>query len=171
MAQELITLYKLIVLYMLNRVDFPLTQSQISDFMLEKEYTNYMNLQQVFSELTQAGMANAEVIRNRTHMTITPEGKETLRFFENRINDSIRADVDHYLREKGCELRDEVSVFANFDKAASGEYEVRLVAKDRGISLIDMTLSVPTEALAERICNNWQEKNQDIYSFIMRELN
>ena len=31
-----LTLYKLIVLYMLDRVDFPLTKSQIGDFILEK---------------------------------------------------------------------------------------------------------------------------------------
>ena len=32
------TLYKLIVLYMLQKVDFPLTNSQISEFVLDKEY-------------------------------------------------------------------------------------------------------------------------------------
>ena len=35
MAQPL-TLYKLIVLYMLDRVDFPLSTSQISEFVLDK---------------------------------------------------------------------------------------------------------------------------------------
>ena len=45
------TLYKLIVLTMLDRVDFPLTNAQISDFILTKEYTNYFTLQQVLSEL------------------------------------------------------------------------------------------------------------------------
>ena len=34
---ETYTLYKLIVLYMLDKVDFPLTTSQISEFILEKE--------------------------------------------------------------------------------------------------------------------------------------
>lgn len=36
MTQDPLTLYKLIVLYMLNRVDFPLTKAQITDFILEK---------------------------------------------------------------------------------------------------------------------------------------
>ena len=38
---ELLRLYKLIVLFMLSKVDFPLSNSQISDFMLNKEYTTY----------------------------------------------------------------------------------------------------------------------------------
>ena len=45
------TLYKLIILYMLNEVDFPLTNSQISEFILDEGYTNYFKLQLALSEL------------------------------------------------------------------------------------------------------------------------
>lgn len=55
MAQPL-TLYKLIVLYMLDRVDFPLSTSQISEFVLDKGYTTYFKLQQALSELMDAGL-------------------------------------------------------------------------------------------------------------------
>ena len=51
MTSEGLILYKLIVLYMLNRVDFPLTGSQISQFILDKGYTNYFNLQIALNEL------------------------------------------------------------------------------------------------------------------------
>lgn len=36
--QDPLTLYKLIVLYMLSKVDFALTKAQIADFLLGKEY-------------------------------------------------------------------------------------------------------------------------------------
>ncbi|MBE5863103.1 MAG: DUF4364 family protein [Lachnospiraceae bacterium] len=170
MIQDPLTLYKLIVLYMLDRVSFPMTGAQISDFMLEKEYTNFLTLQQVFNELTEAGMISAQSIRNRTHLSITTEGKETLHFFENRIGDAIKADIETYFQEKEFDLRNEVSVLADYYKATSGEYETRLVAKDRGISLIDLTLSVPTKDLAENICDNWQKKNQEIYQYITKAL-
>lgn len=170
MAQDILTLYKLIVLYMLDRVNFPMTQAQISDFMLEKDYTNFMTLQQVITELTETGMISAQTIRNRTHLSITPDGKETLHYFENRISDPIKKDIEVYFSEKEFDLRNEVSVLADYYKATSGEYETRLVAKDRGISLIDLTLSVPTQKMAETICDNWQKKNQEIYQFITKEL-
>ena len=47
---ETFTLYKLIILYMLNKVDFPLTTSQISEFVLDKGYTTYFKLQEAISE-------------------------------------------------------------------------------------------------------------------------
>ena len=46
---EPFTLYKLIILYMLDKVDFPLTNAQISGFILDKGYTTYFKLQQALS--------------------------------------------------------------------------------------------------------------------------
>lgn len=170
MLQDPLTLYKLIVLYMLNRVTFPLTAAQISDFILGKEYTNFLTLQQVINELTDAGMISTQSIRNRTHLAITEEGKETLNFFQNRISDAIKTDINTYFRENEFALRNEVSVLGDYYKSTSGEYEAHLVAKDRGIKLIDITLSVPTEELASAICDHWQNKNQEIYQYLIKEL-
>ena len=63
---ETFTLYKLIVLYMLDRVDFPLTTSQISEFILDKGYTTYFRLQSALAELTDSGLLKIELTHNRT---------------------------------------------------------------------------------------------------------
>lgn len=163
-------LYKLIVLYMLKRVDFPLTKAQISDFILGKEYTNFLTLQQVIGELTEAGLITAQSIRNRTHLSITKEGQETLKFFENQIGDSIRADIDDFFRENEIDLRNEVSILSDYYKSTSGEYEAHLTAKEKGVNLVDITISVPSEETASSICDNWQRKNQDIYQYLIAQL-
>ncbi len=100
MTQEPLTLYKLIVLYMLDQVDFPLTGAQVSDFILTKEYTSFLTLQQAISELNEAGLIATRSIGNRTNLLITGEGKNTLSFFENRISDTIKKEVVQYLKEK-----------------------------------------------------------------------
>ena len=46
------TTYKLIVLYMAKHATEALTNSQISEFILDREYTDYFQLQKVLSELT-----------------------------------------------------------------------------------------------------------------------
>lgn len=45
------TLYKLIILHMLEHIDFPLSNAQISDFFLDREYTDYFTIQQVIHDL------------------------------------------------------------------------------------------------------------------------
>lgn len=165
-----LTLYKLIVLYMLTRVDFPLTKAQVGDFILGKEYTNFLTLQQAIGELIDAGLVTAQSIRNRTHLTITREGRETLRFFQNQINDSIKSDIDDFFRENEIELRNEVSILADYYKSTSGEYEAHLIAKDKNVDLVNITISVPSEETAAAICDNWQKKNQDIYQYLISQL-
>ena len=170
MLQDPLTLYKLIILYMLKRVTFPLTAAQVSDFILEKEYTTFLTLQQVIGELTDAGMISSQSVRNRTHLAITDEGRETLSFFGNRINDSIKQEIDVYFRENEFALRNETSVLGDYYKSTSGEYEARLTAREKDITLIEITLSVPTEEVAAAICDNWQKKNQEIYKYLIQEL-
>ncbi len=170
MLQDPLTLYKLIVLYMLNRVTFPITLAQVSDFILEKEYTNYLTLQQVIGELTDANMITTSATNNRTLLIITEEGRDTLSYFENRISEPIKEEITVYFREKEFELRDELSVQSNYYKSTSGDYEAQLIAKERDTNLIELKLSVPTKEAASAICDKWLAKNQDIYQYIIKQL-
>ena len=170
MLQDPLTLYELIVLYMLNRVSFPITPAQISEFILEKEYTNYLTLQQVIGELSDANMIHSQTTNNRTLLTITEEGRETLNYFENRISDTIKEEILTYFRDNEFDLLDEVSVQSNYYKSTTGDYEAHLIAKERGANLIELKLSVPDKETATTICDNWQDKNQDIYQYIIKQL-
>lgn len=170
MPQEPLTLYKLIILYMLDRVNFPLTSAQISEFILEKEYTNFLTLQQAISELTEAGLITTQTIGNRTHIIITRDGLNTLSFFENRISETIKDEINNFFKENEMELRNEVSILADYYKSTSGEYDAHLIAKEKNVKLVEITLSVPTEDSAAAICDNWQRKNQEIYQFLIEKL-
>lgn len=170
MSAEVFTLYKLILLYMLNGVNFPLTNAQISNFILEKEYMNYFTLQQVLSELLDAELIHIKTIRNATYYDLTPQGKETLNFFENRISDLIKEEIDCYLMEHKYELRSEVGTIADYCKSKKGEYIVHCQVKEGSSNLIDLKITVPTEEHAERMCVNWKNASQDIYSYIMATL-
>ena len=100
------TLYKLIILYMLNEVDYPLTNSQISEFLLEKEYTNYFHLQQTFSELVDSNLLEVKTVRNASYYRLTEAGRTTLSYFGKEISDTIKEEIQNFLKEKGCEIKD-----------------------------------------------------------------
>ena len=102
---------------------------------------------------------------------ITADGRETLQFFANRINYGIKEDIDAFLKEKSVAMRNEVSILADYSyRSASGEYEAKLTAMDKGITLVSITLSVPTEDTAAAICDNWQKKNQEVYRKLIEQL-
>ena len=155
---------------MLDKVKFKLTYSQLSGFILEKEYTNFITLQQVISDLQDTELIKTNTLMNRTYFSITEEGRNTLSYFGNRIGDAIKEDIDNFLSEKHLELKNEASITATYYKSTSGEYEAQLIAREKDVELVNIKLSVPTEEMAEDICESWYTKNQKIYQYLMQEL-
>ena len=86
MLSEPMTLYKLMNLYMLKKVNFPLTNAQLTDFFLQHEYASYFTLQQALGELKDSGLIHAESTHSTTRYEITKEGEENLHFFESNIS-------------------------------------------------------------------------------------
>lgn len=161
------TLYKLIILYMLQKVEFPLTNTQISDFFLEKEYTDYFTVQQVIHDLFDSELIRMESTHTNTQYTATPAGRETLRYFEDKISESIQEDVLSYFSDKKMELKNENSILADYYKTPEQEYTAHCQIKEKGISRLDFTLTVKTREQAEAICQNWKTQNYEVYACLM----
>lgn len=106
---ESFKLYKLIILYMLNKVDFPLTNSQISEFILDQGYTTYFKLQQALSELLSSGFIREEATHSRTFYHLTEDGESTIRYFENDISPAIQSDHRYIFTEKTLRIEERSS--------------------------------------------------------------
>ena len=155
---------------MLDKVNFKLSYSQISSFILEKEYTNFMTLQQVIADLQDTELIKTDASLNRTLFSITEEGRNTLSYFGNRIGDAIIADIDAFLAERHLELKNEAAITAKYYKTTSGEYEAELSASEKNVELVNIKISVPAEDMAETICESWYRKNEQIYKYLMETL-
>ncbi|HIZ43557.1 MAG TPA: DUF4364 family protein [Firmicutes bacterium] len=167
---EPLTLYKLMILYMLKQVKFPLSGSQISEFFLDKEYTTYFTLQQALSELIEAHLIKLETTRNSSRYEITSEGEETLTFFGKKISSAIIDDINEYLKENKVRLRDEVGVLSDYYKSTNQDYIVHCAIREGKTQLLEINLSVPDREQADHMCARWNRESQKIYSFLMQTL-
>lgn len=163
-------LYKLIVLYMLNCIDFPLTNAQISDFVLDQGYTDYFKLHQAIGELAEDRLIRKESTHNRTLYYLTDEGEKTVQLFRNDISPDIRKDIQDFLKSRQFELKNENSVRSDYYLNSASEYSVRCQIMEQGLPLIDLTLTVPTKAEASTIANNWSARNGEVYAAVMKTL-
>lgn len=167
---ETFTLYKLIVLYMLDQVSFPLTTSQISEFILEQGYTSYFTLQKALSELVDSGLLVTESTHNRTLYHLTDDGKDAIHYFRNRISEELKNDIQLYLREKLLELKEDSSAKVDFWQKPNGEYQVRCRITEEGTDLIDLMLAIPTKQEASFIAGTWIQKSKEIYALLLSQL-
>ncbi|MCD7980881.1 MAG: DUF4364 family protein [Clostridiales bacterium] len=167
---DLNTMYRIIVLYMLSRVEFPLTNTQITNFILEKDYTDYFTTQQAISDLLSSGLITAESTHSNTRYRITENGDDTLRLFIDKISPGIMSDISSYFREHHYELRQETSVYADYYKAADSGYSAHCVIKNLEKPVLDLTITVPTKEQARSICSNWEKEHPEVYTVLMDHL-
>ena len=167
---ETFTLYKLMVLYLLKKVDFPLATTQISDFMLGKEYTTYFRLQETLSKLVDSNMIQAENTYRRTLYHLTGDGEKTIELLQGNINYEIRRDIDAFVQENEFDLREELSARSTYYLNTKQEYEARCQIMEGQDSLLDLKLTVPTTAEAETISRNWNARSQEIYMELIGKL-
>ena len=119
------TIYKMTVLTMLDKVDFPLSNTQLSNFFLEQNYTDYFTVQQVISGLLDSELIRFESTHNNTQYHITPLGKETLKYFADKITPAIEADITAYFEKNKMQLKEENAVIADFYRSTVPGYDVR----------------------------------------------
>ena len=170
MLAEPMTLYKLMNLYMLHQVNFPLTNAQLSNFFLDREYTTYFTLQQALNELLDAGLVKKETMRNSSRYEITKEGEETLEFFGKNISPAIVSDMDEYLKQNRFRMRNEVGLISDFYKSTKQDYIVHCEVREGKAVLVNLDISVPDKEQAEIMCNHWKDRSQEIYAYVMKSL-
>lgn len=165
-----LTLSKLIVLYLLNEVDFPMTTSQISEFVLEQEYTTFFKLKEALDELAEADFIKVETIHKRTLYHLTVEGAKTIEHLSDEISPAIQEDIELFLKEKHYDLKEESAVKSNYHLTEDGEYHVRCRIVENSNNLIDLKLIVSTEMEAEAIVNTWLTDYEEIYASLLSKL-
>ena len=170
MLTDPITLYKLMILYLLKQVKFPLTNAQLTSFFTEHEYTTYFTLQQALNELEEAGLVHKEPSHSSTRYELTREGEETLNFFGKNISPAIVEDMNQYIKENKFRLRDEVGTSADYYKSTDQDYVAHCEVREGKSILIRLDLSLPDKEQEEQVCAKCKEKSQEIYSFAMRTL-
>jgi DNA-binding HxlR family transcriptional regulator len=164
------TVYKLIVLYMLNNSEDALTNSQLSEFILDREYTNYFHLQQAISELEESELLEKKTISNTSYYQLTEDGRNTLSYFEDELSPAIKKEVQDYLKKNGCQIEKRILAPADFYVTPQGNYDVRCRLIEKNTILMDINISAPNLEAAKSMCQKWPEKYQDIYGKIMEEL-
>lgn len=160
-------LYKLTILYMLEKAGFPLTNTQITDFILLRDYTDYFGVQEAISELLDGGLIEAETVHSNIQYSISESGRSTLGYFRYKITPGIRQDVEDFFLQKRWELQMENSVVANYRYNSNCTYTVNCQVRSDDVPVIDLALTVPNEEQANLICRNWKKNNEEAYALLM----
>lgn len=161
---------KLIVLYILEQIEFPVTNTQITNIVLENNIINYFSLQESIVELEQSDLVKMEENNQKVTFQLTEIGLKTLNMFQTKIPKSARTTLSDYISKNKDQIKKDSEIQADFSKKNEHEYIVNLKAIENDIVLIDLKLSVVSAKQAKFICEKWKSSSGKIYGQIMDTL-
>ncbi len=170
MVNHDLSINKLIILYMLREVELPLTNTQLSQFIIDRGYTDYFSFQEIIHQLIENDLIRTISTSKSTSYDITKEGIKTLDFFENRISNTIMAEIHDYLELNKYDIKEKLEIASDYVPEKDGDYLVHLVAKENKKTLIDLTLNVFDKDYAIAICDQWKDKSHVLYKIILSTL-
>lgn len=164
-----LTANKLIILFLLKNVPGAITQTQITDFILYHNYTDYFSLQQYMAELINASLIHQEKKDNMTLYKIAERGLDTLSLFSNRIPFSIREEIIEYTKNNHCKI----NLFTKLDAVIKEDDDAFIVScsmKENDKAILSLDIRTDSEDEAKSIKVNWQKKARSIYKTIVEDL-
>lgn len=157
---------KLIILYILNRINMPVTDEQINKIILDNKLMNYFYLKQYLDELLDSDFIKSD---NKKYL-ITNIGLNILKLFFTRIPLDTRQKIDEYILLNKEKFKQESQYIATYYKKSDNEYIANCKVIENDIVLIDLSINVVNSAQAKQICDSWKHKSQDIYGYIIKAL-
>ena len=148
---------KVTILYLVDKIDVPISGVQITKFAVEENFMNYYLVQQYLNEMAEAGYLDGAKSGNATRYTITDEGLATLETFGGYISPHTKARIAKYITEHLGAVKQDLEISAtHFYQHDTGEFFVKCAVYDGDNMLMEINLSVVNKEQALQICNNWK---------------
>ena len=161
---------KLMILYLLSKMDIPLTKTQITNAVLENNLIDFFTFQQCISELEEAGMIKQVLHQKKQCFATTDSGIKAVEVFLQRISKNTSGIINNYIAKNKDSLKKESQVIAEYNKVSDKEYIVSLKVIEKELVLMDLKLSVVSAKQAKQVCEKWKNSSEKIYSQLIGSL-
>lgn len=162
---------KILVLYILNRINKPVTNGELLKVVCALTDMNYFYFQQFLLDLVESKYVLYRSNGDEMVYSVTPEGKETLKLTIDAIPGIKKLRIDSNLKENIEQVEEEVSITADFIPHSETEYSVKCKVVENSITLFDITVFAGSREQAKQIADNWKENAKEIYPKLLDILN
>lgn len=158
---------KLLLLYIFQRVGYPISNTNITEIVLENNFLNYFQLQQYLSELVSSNFLSLNKEEKKQLYNLSSKGKSTLEYFENRISESKKDIINSYLAKDNKIVKSELLASSEIHVQNDGKYEVVCKLIENGVDKINIKLTLVSEEKAKIVCSKWRANANETYNKII----
>ena len=161
---------KLIILYILNKVNKPIENEALLKLVLSITDMNYFYFQQFLLDLLNTNYITCTNDESEPIYSITPAGKEVLELTKNIIPGFVKFKIDNDFKESLNQIKNEFSVIAEFEPLAENEYTVRCKIIEDTKPLFELQTFAGSNEQAKQMVDNWKNNANIIYPKILEIL-
>ena len=168
------TVNKLILLYVLDKMEIPLTENSILEICSsQNNWVNWMDCKDLLSQLIISKFVykpNTDSDENRYNITVA--GRECLSQFYTRIPASLRDNIAQFAQENKLQFKRNQEYIAKSYKNADGSYTVKLEILEPLTTESIFTLSIKTDTRHNSTiaCKKWRELAANIYEYVYSKI-
>ena len=164
------TTYKLILLYVLDKMEIPLTENSILEICSsQNNWINWMECQDLLSQLITANFIYKPSTDNQENRyNITVNGRGCLSEFYTRIPASLRAQIDQFAMENKLQYKRNQEYVSKNYKNEDGSYtvELKILEPVTAATIFGLTLKADTRHGAMLACKKWRDIAPTIYESV-----
>lgn len=157
---------KIMILYAIQSNGGQMRQLDLTDFFMSYDYMNFFELQQYLNELLDTQMLDLSSGKTGELLTITAGGLNSLKYFTERIEKSLRKEIDLRLEIARTKTVSAPSPEGKY-LAQDGYDYAELTLSDDGRLLFYVKILVSDRQSAEVLISRWY----DDYEVMALELN
>jgi predicted transcriptional regulator len=158
---------KLTILMLINDLEVPLTNEEITELVLDSGLINYISLQHYLTELCELSMLERIPQDGKQHYLLTENGRVALDFFKVRVPGYIQNKIEKMVKSFKKLLPVETHIHAEYTKHSETDFEIALSITENKVSMMSLKLHVMSYKHAQMICQKWEENATTSYGDIL----
>ena len=161
---------KVLILYILNKVNKPITNDSLYKLVLSALDVNYFYFQQFLLDLIQNKYIVNFQKETRSVYEITESGKNTLALTMDLLPGIIKLKADMNLKKELESTEEEYSVVAEYTPRSENNYIVFCKIIENSETIFEVKTFAGSRENAKEIVQNWKNNAESIYPEILRIL-
>lgn len=162
---------KVLILYVLSKINRPVTNSELLSLIESIEDMNYFYFQQFLVDLKENKYLLEYEQEKQKFYAITMAGRETVRLTIDMLPGSIKNKVDETLRSTMKKIENEEAVYADFFPSKEDEFMICCGIKENNKKIFEVQVFSSSRDNSLKIIDNWKKNAGTIYPKIVEMLN
>lgn len=158
---------KLLVLYVMSRVDAPVDFSTLTALALQDDGMDYFLFAQTVEELVSSGHL---FLADDGLYSITEKGRDNSAVMENSLPSVVRGRCNRAISLHNNALRQEAQLIARVDTLEEGRCQLTLGLSDDAGPLLHLTLAVPDQARGQQAADRFREAPDQFFHALLATL-